>query len=151
MGFPYDVLAFTEFNLTDSVNSSEIFPPGYHVHRLDRNINNSSKSSGGGVLIAVNHNLESEKIESPVSLEQLCVKIKKSNGFLYICCIYLPPDSNATKYITHINYIEHLADSLNERDSLIVCGDYNLPDLVWVKDDDSRILFPASVLKLCDE
>lgn len=43
-------------------------------------------------------------------------------------------------------YIENLANSLSERDSLIVCGDFILPNLDWIKDIDSRILFPATVL-----
>ncbi|XP_055601826.1 uncharacterized protein LOC129750788 [Uranotaenia lowii] len=51
--FCYDIYAFTETWLDSSVPSSQLFCSDYTVFRCDRNRSNSSRSRGGGVLIAV--------------------------------------------------------------------------------------------------
>ncbi|CAH3159171.1 unnamed protein product [Porites lobata] len=47
----FDLVAVTETWLDSSINSAEIFPSTYHVHRKDR--------SGGGVLLACSQKISS--------------------------------------------------------------------------------------------
>lgn len=141
----YDIVVFTESKLNDSVHTSEIIPSGFITHRLDRNSENSHKSSGGGILIAVKQHLRSLEIESPACLEQICIKVKKSDGYLFICCIYLPPNSQIRKYQEHMKFVEEISETLNNNDSLVVLVDYNLPNLDWLKDPESPLLFTSSV------
>ncbi|XP_031637025.1 uncharacterized protein LOC116349628 [Contarinia nasturtii] len=53
-----------ETHLDNAINTNDIFPPMYSVHRCDRSTNTErdqlhSKERGGGVLIAVNNKLKS--------------------------------------------------------------------------------------------
>ena len=49
----YDLYAFTETWLSDLTLSKQIFSSNYTVYRQDRSPLNSSKRSGGGVLLAL--------------------------------------------------------------------------------------------------
>lgn len=109
------------------------------VHRLgclvwytNRCSENSEKSSGGGVAIAVKTSLPSSKLHGPKSVEQVLVKLEKEDWIFVIACIYLPPGLLAAeeklKAQAHINSLKVYKDLGG---TLLVFGDYNQKNLVW--------------------
>lgn len=141
----YDVVILTETWLRDDIADSEL-AADYVIYRCDRNSNTSEFGRGGGVLIAVKRNLSCTLL--PLSgyehLEQVAVQIKLSGQSLYICSIYLRPDSDTNNYIAHAEASQQLLDMAPDFDRVIVVGDYNLPHLTWVFDDDLNSFIPTN-------
>ena len=139
--FDYDILLFTETNLSSDINDSELGLPAYNVYRCDRNSNTSLKKSGGGVLIAVKKRFRSTFIATEfVQIEHIFVSIScggTSNAL--IGCVYLPPDSAFDKYGLHCSAVEKIC-STNTFCNILITGDYNLPTLSW----DSAIHYEVS-------
>lgn len=86
-----NIIIGTETWLTESVQSSEIFPSSYNVYRKDRR-----DAVGGGVLIAVKTDIISERIniESDTESVYASVTLEKGNR-LIIGALYRPPSSSA--------------------------------------------------------
>ncbi|XP_046666391.1 uncharacterized protein LOC124358142 [Homalodisca vitripennis] len=53
----YDIVVLTETNLSDDISSAELGLSNFKVFRSDRSSASSSKSSGGGVLVAVKNSI----------------------------------------------------------------------------------------------
>ncbi|XP_062542084.1 uncharacterized protein LOC134210075 [Armigeres subalbatus] len=114
----FDIIVLVETWLNDVTLSSQIFGPAYEVFRCDRNSNNSRKSVGGGVLIAVNSSLKSKAVVNTSwdCLEQVWTTIELRDRKLYLCALYIPPLS-----VRDMGYVEtHFL------------GDYNLPSITWI-------------------
>ncbi|KAL1396283.1 hypothetical protein pipiens_010630 [Culex pipiens pipiens] len=79
-----------------------------------------------------------------IVLEQTCVKINFGQSSLIICTVYLSPSVGIDRYELHANCIEQLSNHLSETDSILLVGDYNLPDVTWFHDDDLGCLLPLS-------
>ena len=58
----YSIIMFNETSWSESVKNEEVFGSNYNVYRDDRDFQRSEKISGGGVLIAVSSELNSEHI-----------------------------------------------------------------------------------------
>ena len=58
----YAIILGTETSWDASMNNEEVFGDRYNVYRDDRDKQLSNKKSGGGVLIAVNSDYDSEII-----------------------------------------------------------------------------------------
>ncbi|XP_055623637.1 uncharacterized protein LOC129767048 [Toxorhynchites rutilus septentrionalis] len=64
----YDVIVLTETWLDERINSTHMFGSVYTVFRNDRNHQNSSKSRGGGVLIAISNHFSCCRDPTPNDL-----------------------------------------------------------------------------------
>lgn len=135
----YDVITLTETWLTDSITDNEMFSNDYRCYRADRSPVNSSKSRGGGVLIAIKSYLPSEVIIVPDSdkVELVLVKVKYCNQNLYI-----PPNSNSAVYYMYLNVLNNVFTSicLETSDICMVFGDFNLPFVDWISDSNNSIV-----------
>lgn len=70
------MIALSETWLDSSVLSSEILSNEYQIYRKDRSTLTSSKSRGGGVLVAVKSCYVSSEVYLPVKdIEMICVKL----------------------------------------------------------------------------
>lgn len=59
----YDIISITETWLNSSVYDGEVCDDGaYSLYRRDRDTTVSTKNEGGGVLLAIKNNLNSERI-----------------------------------------------------------------------------------------
>jgi hypothetical protein len=68
----FDVIVLVETWLHGGISDAEVLDDRYVVYRNDRNVNNSGKSIGGGVLIAVKKFLTSKRLsDSNSSLEDV--------------------------------------------------------------------------------
>lgn len=125
----YMIVALTETNLQNSINSSEIFPDYYNVFRCDRNLEVTGRQGGGGVLLAVYNDLLCSRIESfsdtIPGCECVCVKISNNKGnALFICVVYFRPRSPLGIYQTFFDLFIQLKLSVNSR--ILILGDFNL-------------------------
>lgn len=129
----YPVIVLTETWLNDSFSSSEVVDSRYVVYRKDRNIRTSSKERGGGVLVAVHRSLFSCEIPMIDSnIEELWVKIQTVGGVLLLCAVYIPPSSDASIYVKHLESVECVVDNY-DTGKICIIGDYNLPNIKWIQ------------------
>lgn len=120
---------------------SEIFCNSYAVYRRDR-------SDGyGGVLVAVRSSFRSERVLSPLfeDLEFIALKIVLQGKTIYLTCSYIPPRSDDATYARHCQSILFVYNALGPTDSIIVCGDFNIPNARWYSSDDGWYVSSASV------
>ncbi|XP_063904731.1 uncharacterized protein LOC135123784 [Zophobas morio] len=145
----YPVIVLTETCLNDTFSNTILIDKRYTVYRKDRSASTSSKSRGGGVLIAVLNTFQSEVIDYDLysTREEIWVVIyiNGSNKML-LGAVYIPPDSNTAVYEEHASFVEHLTSDYNE-DIVCVVGDYNLPVLEWCVAPDGDGFVPLGVSK----
>ena len=109
---------------SNTIYSPEIFPPYFNVYRNDRN------SDGGGVFILIHQNLVS--METPqfvTDCEITWAKIHlKGCKELYISTFYMPH-----RNIPDLNALDTSLLKVNEKGNrhMILCGDFNCPDIDW--------------------
>ena len=132
----FSILCITETWLSKDIFDNEIIPSGYTIYRKDRD------SRGGGILLAVKDNITSSQLSSPPHVEILTVLISTSNPFI-ISVVYIPPNSSDTYHELLHSYLTNL---VNESSTIILLGDFNLPDVNWATYSDSS---PKSN-KFCD-
>lgn len=77
-------------------------------------------------------------------LEQVVVKLSYMNNAVYVCGIYLRPDSVPGKYVAHSDSVQQIMNKATGTDSVIIVGDYNLPRLLWSYDDDVGSYLPTN-------
>ncbi|KAL1373488.1 hypothetical protein pipiens_005162 [Culex pipiens pipiens] len=143
----YDVIALSETWLQDDIVDAEL-SSNYNLFRQDRNELTSDRSRGGGVLIAVKkaHDFTCTRVLSAgyEHLEQVAVRIKARNHTVYVCCIYIRPNSPPDVYTSHGTAVQELVNLSSNDDSIIVTGDYNLPHLAWTFDVDVNGFIPLN-------
>lgn len=127
----FDLVALTETWLCSTINSEELFNGDFVVYRKDRSCLTSQKSIGGGTLLAIKKEFNSTVLDSDDSIEQLWIKVILRESILYVCCLYIAPDSTDLIYSKHIQSINIKMKLLNENDSVLIFGDFNLPNIVW--------------------
>ncbi|XP_075163328.1 uncharacterized protein LOC142235963 [Haematobia irritans] len=146
----FDVFVFVETWLNGDFYDGEFFNTDiYNVFRKDRDSFKTGLSRGGGVLIAVNRNLKPMLVQLPNSdslLDQLCVRITGSAGFLFIFASYIPPNSKVDLYNAHVQNIIELCPQ-NDVDACIILGDFNLNNLIWSNSNFCNYLYANNVNK----
>ncbi|XP_055604703.1 uncharacterized protein LOC129752937 [Uranotaenia lowii] len=108
----YDIVTFTETWLNDRTLTSQVFSSDYTVFRRDRDPHNSTKSTGGGVLIVIRFGLSGTPIDDESWNDQELVWIRIdlesfSRGLSRLCSLTVPEDD------------------------ILIIGDFNLPGLKW--------------------
>ena len=119
------------------MRDSELNLSSYNIFRSDRCPLYASR--GGGVLIAVCKKLHSTQINitesSCLEIDELFIKISVSNSELILGAFYVPPSADISCYEDHISSIQECKleyPNLN----YIILGDYNLPNVDWLKFDN---------------
>lgn len=126
---PHNVVAFTETWLDDSISSSEHFHKRFHVYRCDRTSNTSDRNGGGGVLIAVDAHLNSERLilSDNKELEYVCVKINFDRINVFIFVVYIRSSTETEKFALFAEIVKLIPHG--ENDIVLVCGDFNQPGI----------------------
>lgn len=119
----YDIIVLCETWLDYRTLSSQVFGPDYEVFRCDRNPNNSRKSTGGGVLVAVRGGLEAKAIENDSwnYVEQVWTAINLGDRTLFLCALYIPPDRVRDNELidTHCRSVFTVVESSTDRKSVV--------------------------------
>lgn len=141
----YDVIVLTETWLRPDVASAE-FAANYSVFRCDRSAASSTLQRGGGVLIAVKASLSCSSVElvDCGNIEQVAVRVNLCKTKIYVCGIYLRPNSPPALYSTHEAAVHQICERAMDSDRIVIVGDYNLPQLVWSYDEDVNSLLPSN-------
>lgn len=118
----YKIIVFTETWLNSSIADGEFIDSRYVVYRRDRQSSKSSKSEGGGVMIAVSRDIVSARVRNwETDLEDLWVTLKIKNGnsttSFAICAVYLPPPA---KLETQQQFLNNADLVLSHVDNAIV-------------------------------
>ncbi|XP_062541343.1 uncharacterized protein LOC134209375 [Armigeres subalbatus] len=135
--FDYDVVVLSETWLKSDICNSEL-SSDYSIFRCDRSEFTSGLSRGGGVLVAVKRELQCTEVSLSdcCALEQVKVTLKLPHSSVHIFGIYLRPNSDYELYATHYTVVQSVIDKSFVYDVFLLLGDYNLPHLQWIFDDD---------------
>lgn len=146
----YDLISLTETWLKKSVFDCELFSSNYVVYRSDRSELNSLKGHGGGVLIAVKSKYQSERLSftNESEVEIVAVKVCVSHLTLYVCCVYVPSNSDRHVYELYSaaidSFINSIPDSINN--IILLVGDFNFSHVEWLPDvDNENIFLPVNI------
>ena len=136
----FPIYIFVDTNLNPTVESHEFFPNTFNIYRCDRSKKTSNKSSHGGVLIAADKQLKSEIIlhGEENGCEQLWVKLTMRERNVYLGALYVSPGSNASLYEINMNMTRQLHSLVDTNDTIIFCGDFNLPQLQWERSQSTN-------------
>ena len=136
----YDVIVLTETWLDDRILSTQLFGNHYTVFRNDRSPQNSSKSRGGGVLIAVSVKLNCRIDPATIhnTLEQLWVTVETQHSVISIGVVYIPPDRKSDSVLIqqHVDSIGSVLSRLDLHTEALLFGDYNQSGLRWFISDN---------------
>lgn len=131
----YDCIALSETWLSECIYNSEIQLCKYNVVRCDRSLLTSNKTSGGGVLLAINKRYKFKVIPlSDSSFELILVQIDIGNTSVIIGVCYIVPNTDSSRYLQLVNCIQ---DSLNNAAlnnmelKFCMLGDFNIPGYTW--------------------
>ena len=113
------IVAITETWLNKDIFSNEILPHDYCIYRKDRS------TRGSGVLIAVHNSIPSRIIDSPTEMELVTILLLNLN--LFVCVVYVPPSIDLSLFKNILCFLESLAIT----NSILIMGDFNLPDINW--------------------
>lgn len=144
----YSIVCLTETGLSPSVTNNEIFPEYYSVYRCDRTELTSNKLRKGGVLIAVNQKFNSELVFSGETngIELIWVKVFDKHTTIYVCAAYIPPASPTQLYNQYIEEMKKIITMAKSNDNIFITGDFNLPNLIWIQDDENvNTLIPLNI------
>ena len=109
---------------------------GYNIFRLDR----GTEDRGGGVVILVDINLNSESIPANLyqnNTESIACMVKFGNKTLVLGCLYRPPNS-PHEYNVGINRVISSLSNITA-DQYLICGDFNYPRIDWTNHLVNRI------------
>lgn len=148
----FQLYAIVETGFHSGVYNAEFFANDFVVFRCDRSPLNSSKLTRGGVLLAVYSSLRSERIFVPgcETIEFLCVKVFMCKKTYYFIVLYIPPRSSIDIYLNHIDCISEIVNMSHCNDTIVVLGDFNLPNIIWSVDSESLEILPSNVLSAND-
>lgn len=98
------------------------------------------------MLIAVRASLNCRSVvlQNCGNLEQAVVHVKLQNFSIYVCGIYLRPNSQPELYYSHFTAVQQLCNRFSDSDKVIFLGDYNLPRLSWQIEEDVDGLLPSN-------
>lgn len=147
----YNIVMLTETNLTPDFHDGELGFVNYNLFRCDRSPESSDKSSGGGVLVAVDKDLSSRQIITPVydTFETLFLSVMlNGNMKLLLNCVYIPPGKPLSVYNNYCLAVEDVmsTESVNSMESALI-GDFNLPHINWHLEDSAGLTASARAIK----
>ncbi|XP_057327694.1 uncharacterized protein LOC130669047 [Microplitis mediator] len=146
----YDVLCIMESWLHSSISDGEIVDNTYRIFRKYRDSDTSNFVRGGGVFIAVKHNITAEPIAIiNAGLEQVYIEIKGFGEDIILGCVYIPPQSHVDVLSSHLATITNIKNKYpNNR--LLVIGDYNIYSSVPKLECESK-LYEKFILAGCSQ
>ena len=122
-----DIIIATETWLDKSIQNAEIECDNFNVYRKDR-----TGQIGGGVLIAVNSNIDSCEVSTKSSAEILWVKIHcKGHRDIFVAACYRPNVADKTFTNALRETFDQIGSKRKRPCGYIVAGDFNFPGWDW--------------------
>lgn len=130
-----DIVCITETWLNQNILNAELSSGDYEIIRRDRNYARSNTTVGGSCLIACRNGLSVERIPEFETIldvvEDLWIKVKLTDSFLYVCVTYIRPNAPLVQYTEHLDKIKDCILSLDTSSKFLILGDYNMPHISW--------------------
>ena len=110
------------------------------MYRTDQSAQTSVRMGLGDCLIAISKKLMSSPIHLNINeVEHLFVKVSNHlrnslSGSRWVGMTYISQEGDIEKYSTHTTGVEMLASRFPDY-KLLLCVDYNLPNIVWPLDE----------------
>ena len=124
------IICLTESHLSPNIRDAEVAIKGYQIFRTER----ANEVSRGGIIVYIKHGLEPQaKIVSSGSLNSIeyqVIYLEKMN--LLLITVYRSPQSVGNSFTTVMSRIDETLHQFEGKcSSIIMNGDFNLPDIVW--------------------
>jgi hypothetical protein len=114
----------TETWLSADIDSSCFGLPSFQIFRRDR-----TSDAHGGVAILVENSLKCREVDlRDVEYEITAVDLSGVYGSCRCVCAYRPPSMGI---IDTVSFFDEILSLTNSCKSAIVCGDFNVPSMVW--------------------
>ena len=131
------LILVTETWASDELNDAFFSVSGYSLYRSDRIV-----TTGGGVMVYVSNKVPSSFVSAHAELRAeaiSCFLQISPNTSLAVSCVYVPPDYvlHGSPVLNHLKTITSL-----KSDYLIICGDFNSPDICWNSSNSPPSSFP---------
>jgi hypothetical protein len=143
----FSLILATETSWDESVRNEEIFGSAFNVFRDDRNFYESQKKSGGGVLIALSVNFNSEVIPTSKfkEFEHVWVKSHIAGETHVFASVYFPPDhAQKNIYEKFFQCAEQILSQLPPEVKVHIYGDFNQRKADFILDSENEcILLPV--------
>lgn len=143
----YDCISIIETWLHSTHKNEEFIDNKYNVFRKDRYLSDIEAERGGGVMLAIDKKYDSRSIEVPEMepIEAVCVHISLPSSFLYIYSLYIQNrfhtsterELTKARYNNHIMAIKAINALCNTNDFLVILGDFNMPLVGCINDDET--------------
>nr|CAH7751865.1 unnamed protein product [Callosobruchus chinensis] len=142
----FDVVVLTETWLKEDTHSDEFFPDDYQVYRRDRRVEVLDLCSGGGVLIAIDRNINSVLIDTSYfddnfpAIDFICCKAHICGTVIFFLALYVPPQVSLYDFDLFFEALEQWSPIADEK--VVMLGDFNAPryNLNDVSDGKTRTL-----------
>lgn len=135
----YDLIILSETWLHEFIFDAELFDNRYLVYRNDRDSSITSKSRGGGCLIAVKRNIHSRRINDfEIGQEDIWVAVDHVDGRkTFFNVKYINCKSSLSTYDLHLQKVNEIINQREPNSNFLLCGDYNLSSSIeWVRRND---------------
>ena len=133
-----DILCVAESKFSKDMFDAEISIPGFDIFRndraftLDRTVNKSEVSSGGGSVIYTKESLNASKIKYFSNApDSVAIEINTEIGAVVIACVYRSQNLNVTQDNTLLKYLKKLC-SVEASKEIMILGDFNMPEVSWI-------------------
>lgn len=147
LGCSYPIILGTETSWNESVRSEEVFGNCYNVFRDDRNLQTSEKKSGGGVLIAVSTEMNSELITTKKHKEFEHVWAKVFIGcetHVFSSVYFAPNNARKESYDKFLQIADDIMSKFPPECKFHIYGDFNQRNVDFIPDDENEaILLPV--------
>lgn len=135
----FDVVAVTETAFNDKSLMSEYFPSGWNVFRSDRDFDSTSKTRGGGSLLAIRKGIQCcRRGDLELAAECVWVEMKLKDGRLLLGNHYFSPDTHPDKISSYFKSLSEVVSNVSCR--IVMVGDFNIPNVDW----KSAIVHPSA-------
>lgn len=134
----YDIIFLCETWLTDGFYDSEFFDNRYVVFRVDRRVDLTGLTRGGGCLIAVKSSLSAmRRPEWELDKEDVWISVVHECGSKTNFNVRYVEDGNKLAgYDVHFKRICDIVTSTGSSDRFVFLGDFNLSDAIdWYTGD----------------
>lgn len=127
----YELIAISETWIQNGLHDSELVTDAYTVYRKDRSLDILNVKKGGGVLLAVKHNLRSVQLNL-AKLQDLVpesdvvgCEIFVESSSIYVFVVYVKPNSPLDHYHKLFDYFASFC--LLNNGKILLMGDFNIP------------------------
>jgi hypothetical protein len=132
----YDLIALTETFFDNGNSDEEYFCDKFTVFRCDRSKLNSTKSSGGGTLIAIkksdHYTAQAINLDEFGDLEIAAAKIILSScKCIFVFCVYVPPDYSNKRLVYDRIIMAINSSGITDNDIVLLLGDFNMCNIKY--------------------